>query len=41
MGNAVIGSQKQIFENRVEFMISHNLVDPKLTPVWERACKAD
>ena len=41
MGNAVIGTQAQIHQNQVEFMISHNLVDPKLHPIWERSCKED
>ena len=27
--------------NRVEFMISHNMIDPRLIPYWERSCKTD
>lgn len=27
--------------SRVEFMISHNFIDPRLIPYWQRSCKTD
>lgn len=34
-------SFENLQESRVEFMISHNLIDPRLVPYWERSCKSD
>jgi hypothetical protein len=40
IGNPVL-SWQNLQANRVEWMQSHNLVDPQLLPYWTRSCKAD
>jgi hypothetical protein len=40
MGNPVL-SFSDLYINRVEWMMSHNLIDPQLMPYWEKSCKND
>lgn len=40
MANPVLSFDK-LQESRVDFMISHNFIDPRLVPYWERSCKTD
>ena len=40
LGNPVL-SLADLQANRVEWMVSHNLIDPQLMPYWTRSCKVD
>lgn len=40
MGNPTLNFV-DLYANRVEWMISHNLIDPQLIPYWIRSCKVD
>lgn len=40
MGNPVLNFG-DLYINRVEWMMTHNLIDPQLMPYWEKSCKND
>lgn len=40
LGNPVL-NLLDLQQNRVEWMISHNLIDPQLLSYWEKSCKVD
>ena len=40
IGNPVL-EWEDLEQHRVEYLISRNLVDPRLVPYWDRSCKSD
>lgn len=42
IGNGVMDLSDQILKKvQIEYIISHNFIDPKLTQNWENSCQKD